>query len=266
MTTDATQAETGEEVLQADHSQETKPVEATAESSPASAEQHEEKTDGVQDRINKITAEKYEAKREAQRLQEELEAFKQQQTQATPVVESEIKPPALPSDQFDEDAMKQYHEDMIKYTNHAAEVNARKVFESQQKQVQESKQQAQAKEVQSAYINNAIKDGVDLDKLAGVEQTLNNAGISPQLGQYIMNDPNGAKIASHLADNPALMYDVLSMDPVSAGIKIATEIKTEALSQTPKVSNAPEPIETIQGGGYVEKDEFETKYPGAEFI
>jgi hypothetical protein len=32
------------------------------------------------------------------------------------------------------------------------------------------------------------------------------------------------------------------------------------------VSNAPEPVPEITGGGYVEVDEFNKKYPGAEFI
>lgn len=266
MTIDATQAEEGNQVAQADHQQEKLPTEATAESSPASAEQHKEKTNNVQDRINKITAEKYEAKREAQQFKQELEALKNQQPKPQVETKSEIKPPELPQDQFDEEAMQKYHRDMLDYTNQVSEVNAKKFYEDNQAKARESEQLAQMKAVQNTYINNAIRDGVDMDKLAGVEQTLNNAGISPELGQYLMKDPNGAKVAEYLASNPSEMYEVINLDPMSAGIKIATEIKQKALSTTPKVSNAPEPIEAIKGGGYVEKDEFDTKYPGAEFI
>ena len=47
---------------------------------------------------------------------------------------------------------------------------------------------------------------------------------------------------------------------------IATEVKAKALSQTPKVSGAPDPIPEVTGGGYVAVDDFDKKYPGAEII
>ena len=86
------------------------------------------------------------------------------------------------------------------------------------------------------------------------------------LGRHIMSDPNGGKIVEYLHDNPAEMHDILSLDPMSASIKIANVIKAKALSTTPKVSNAPEPLPNISGGGTLEKDDFERKFPGTEFI
>ena len=59
---------------------------------------------------------------------------------------------------------------------------------------------------------------------------------------------------------------MLSMDPISAGNMVLTEIKPLALSTTPKVSNAPEPIPDIRGGGATDKDDFERSNPGTTFI
>ena len=73
-------------------------------------------------------------------------------------------------------------------------------------------------------------------------------------------------MVEYLSDNPAEMHEILLLDPVSAGIRIANEIKPKALSQTPKVSGAPDPIPEVKGGGYVEVDDFDKKYPGAVII
>ncbi|MEH6397368.1 hypothetical protein [Pseudoalteromonas sp.] len=92
-----------------------------------------------------------------------------------------------------------------------------------------------------------------------------DSGLKPELGQYLLTDPNGAKIAEYLHDNPAEMHEIIGMSPMNAAVKIANEIKAKALSTTPRVSNAPDPIEAINGGGYVEKDDFSRKFPGTTF-
>ena len=102
--------------------------------------------------------------------------------------------------------------------------------------------------------------------MALAEQALKQNGLSDQLGQFLLNDPNGAKLVEYLNDNPAEMHEVLKLDPVSAGIRIANEIKPKALSQTPRVSGAPDPIPNVNGGGYVKVDDFNKQFPGAEII
>lgn len=237
------------------------------ESSSSSEENHEEKTNGVQKRINDLTAKRYQAERERDELKEKLE--KQQATQNIQPVQAQelLKAPVLPDDLYDEDAMKAYHGEMAVYSQEAAKQAASSVFESQQEKSAQQKQESQYQKVVETYVSGAIRDGVDLDKLRGVETSLVQAGMKPDLGQFIMNDVNGAKIAEYLADNPAEMHEILAMDSVSAGIKIANEIKPKVLSTTRKVSNAPDPIPDISGnGGFIEKDDFDKTYPGAEFI
>lgn len=240
-------------------------TEEPVDSSPTSESEHEVKSNGVQQRINDITAKRYQEQRRADELQAKLDALEAQKP-AQPVQTENLVAPSLPEDIYDEDAMKKYHGDMVEFSRKSAETAATSIYERQQQQGQEQAQQVKQKEVLDKYTTNALRDGVDLDKLRVAEQTINQSGISPELGAFIMNDPNGAKIATYLADNPSEMYEIVGMDPVSAGIQIANQIKPKVLSQTPKVSNAPDPIPEVTGGGFVEKDDFDKTYPGYEIL
>jgi hypothetical protein len=236
-----------------------------AESSPASEENHDKKHDATQARINKLTAKRYEEQRRADALEvklKELEAAQVAPAQAP----TTITAPKMPDDVYDEGSMAKYHSDMQAYSVSVAQEAANKTFDTRQQQDRQQQAQQSQQTAISTYANNAARDGVDMDKLRAAEQMLNQAGISDSLGSYIMGDPNGGKIVEYLGDNPSEVYELLKLDPVSAGIKIANELKPRALSTTPRVSNAPEPTPSITGGGVSEKDDFTRLYPGTEFI
>ena len=235
-----------------------------AASSTASEENHEEKHNGVQKRIDELTAKRYQEQRRADALElklKEIEAASQSQAAPT-----NIAAPVMPDDVYDTEAMAKYHQDMVSYSTQVAQQAATQTFERQQQAKQEEARQAALNQTISTYASNAIRDGVNLEKAQAAENFLQQAGISESLGSYLLNDPNGAKVVEYLGDNPSIAYELLALDPVTAGIKIENEIKPRAISTTPKVSNAPEPIPEITGGGVVEKDDFDSKYPGAEFI
>jgi len=248
--------------------EEVKQPEIIAESSPASEENHEQKSNGVQGRINDLTAKRYKEERRANEAEQELATLKAQYANQPQAVQpaQDNNAPVLPDDIYDEEAMRKYHVDSAAYNTATAQNAAKNQFESQQQASMQQDANAKHQAVVDTYANNAARDGVNLDKLALAEQTLKQNGISNELGNYLLGDPNGAKIVEYLSDNPAEMHEVLRLDPVSAGIHIATEVKAKALSQTPKVSGAPDPIPEVAGGGYVEVDEFSKKYPGAVII
>jgi len=246
----------------------TKP-EIIAESSPASEENHEEKTNGVQKRINDLTAKRYQETRRADEAIEELAKYKAQQSNQAPASQPEqaLNAPVLPEDIYDDEAMRKYHTDSQAYNKQVAESTVQSQFESQQQASAQKDLNAKHQVNLDKYTANAQRDGVDFDKLAIAERALKQAGLSNELGSYLLNDANGAKIVEYLSDNPAEMHDIMQLDVVSAGIRIANEIKPKVLSQTPKVSGAPDPIPEVNGGGgYVEVDDFAKKYPGAEII
>lgn len=257
-------AETNEPIV--DDAQIAVEPEVNSESSTDSGENHDKQHDGVQSRINKLTAKRYQAEREKDELAKkvaELEA----RVNKPESPKTDIDEPQLPDDIYDEDKMREYHKSMLDYNKSLTSAAVNQSYEQRVKAEQQKAQQAKQQEALGRYADNAIKDGVDLEKLRVAETTLNQAGISQELGSYIMSDQNGGKIVEYLHDNPAVMHEVLSLDPVSAGIKIATEIKAQALSTTPKVSGAPDPVPDFGGGGGVStKDDFERNYPNTEFI
>ena len=237
---------------------------APAESSPASEDNHD-KTHAVEQRINKLTAKRYQAERERdeeRKLRLELEQKLSSQSKPSESLEA----PVLPEDTYDQEAMRKYHQDMVAYTQKVAASASESTWKQQQETKLKAEQDAKRQKAVSDYASNAQRDGVDLEKLQAAEKAVLDAGISPQLGDYLINHPNGAKIVEHLHDNPSIMHEVIGLDPVSAGIKIANEVLPQALSTTPKVSNAPDPLPEISGGGAVVKDDFERQNPGTVFI
>ena len=242
--------------------------EIIAESSPASEETHEQKSNGVQNRINDLTAKRYKETKRANDAVEELAQYKAQQLNQTPATQTEqLQAPALPEDIYDEESMRKYHTESQAFNTQTAQGAAKSQFESQQKQSAQKDLDAKHQVNLDKYAANATRDGVDFDKLLLAEQSLKQAGLGNELGSYLMNDNNGAKIVEYLHDNPAEMHEIMQLDPVSAGIRIANEIKPKVLLQTPKVSGAPDPIPEVGGsGGYVAVDDFDKKYPGYEII
>lgn len=239
----------------------------SAESSPASEDNHEQKSSGVQQRINDLTAKRYQEARRAEEAEAKLAEYQQRESQAQ-AAKSEQAPiaPVLPEDIYDEESMRKFYVDSQAYNTQVAQGAAKNQYESQQQQSSQQAQNAKHQEAIDKYSSNATRDGVDFDKLIVAERTLKDNGLSNELGAFLMNDSNGAKIVEYLNDNPTEMYEILKLDSVSAGIRIANEIKPKALSLTPKVSGAPDPIPNVTGGGYAQVDDFSKKYPGAEII
>lgn len=247
------------EEVQQEQSQEISP-----ESSTGSEEKHEQKSNGMQKRFNDITAQKYKAERERDDLLKQLKVAQEQAPQVKP--ESKLVAPSLPDDMYDRDEMKQYHDDMVKFNQESAQEAASSHYDSNQAKQRDNDSKVAKGKVIDTYVDNAMRAGIDIDKLKLSGDTLARAGVSPALESFILNDVNGARITEYLADNPAEMYEILRMDPVSAGIRIANEIKPKILSSTPKVSNAPQPIPEVKGGGYVEQTDFDKTYKGYEII
>ena len=242
-------------------------AQSTSTSSVEPEDNQENKSSGVQGRINDLTAKRYKEERRANEAEQELEKLKAQYANNAPTSEPALSnAPVLPEDIYDEEAMRKYHMDSQAFNTQTAQGAAKSQFESQQQASAQQAQNAKHQVSVDSYASNATRDGVNLDKLLIAEQTLKQNGLSNELGSFLLNDVNGAKVVEYLSDNPAEMYEILKLDPVSAGIRIATEIKPKALSQTPKVSGAPDPIPEVRGGGYVAVDDFDKKYPGAVII
>ncbi len=236
---------------------ETTEVVQNSESSPET--QAEDKGSNVEGRISKLTAQRYAAEREAKELRQQLEAAT---NQSKPETVSTEEAPSLPTDMFDDDAMRKYHADMLAYTQKAAANAAKSTFETQQQTAAErAANEVKQKSIQ-AYAEAGLRDGLTIDQMQMNEQVLGSAGISAEVGQFIMSDPNGAKIADYLAKNPEQLQTINGMSPLQAAVVISNDIKVKAMGPS-NISSAPDPIESISTSGVRESDSFTNSCPGA---
>lgn len=193
-----------------------------------------EEVNSFQKRINKVTADKWEEKRRADALQEELDKLKsaQPQTQST-------DKPELESFDYDEAS---YQEALIDW-------------KIQQRQAEAQKQQQLAKETESKQA--AIKvfderaaafsaDKPDFAEVLGKVPTLQPAVLSA-----LMLDEKGPELSYYLGNNLDVADKVASMNPVAAAIELGKISEKLAKPKQIKPSSAPEPIEPIASGGTV---------------
>lgn len=195
----------------------------------------------AEERIRQLTAEKYALKRQLDEKQPE-------QSKSVEAPTSELAPPSLPNDVYDDEAMRKYHSDMVEYSNQSARQAAASEYQKRESEQVATQQRTQLNKTLEDYTRRGLEKGLTIDQMQLSEQVLNGAGISPDLGVYIMGDPQGAEIANYLSTNPTELQSVLSLTPAQASVKIATEIK-QKLATAPAA--LPDPVETISGTGSV---------------
>ena len=240
------------------------------ETSAGSEPETEEKTEGepkngLQERFNKLTAEKYAEKRRAEELERKLKELesKLQQPTATP---DDLTPPSLPEDTWDAEAMRKYHEEMLAYNRKLAQHEARNALTSKQTEAQQLAQQAEQQKTLQTFAKRAIDNGVDLQGLQQAGSALAEAGLDAELQMLILEDEAGPQLTMYLAQHPDEAYALINAPKTKAAIKLATEIKAKALSKTPKVTKTPDPIPEGKPAALREQDEFERQFKGAKFL
>lgn len=218
----------------------------------------------LQERLDKLTAEKYEAKRQAAEFEAKLKAYESQAPQAS--LPDDLAPPELPEDTWDNEQMREYHKQMLDYSRKVAAYEARNALKSnEQQRNQDAQQQATARVVQG-FAQRALQNNISIDQLEAAGNGLVNAGLSPELQMLIMEDEAGPQMAMYLARNPDVAAEVLSLSTAKAAIKLATTVKAAAIAGKAKTTQAPDPIPSGKAGSMRERDSFEVKFPNAKFI
>jgi hypothetical protein len=227
------------------------PVEAESAPEEIEASEVEEESGKGKDpwykrRIDELTRDKHEARRQAERLEKILEQqeamLRQQMPQNAPEAARGPVPPN-PNDfaggQFDP----RYMDAMLQYTREAAVVEARQAVaqEYEQRQAQQAFVAAQAKletseaAARAKYADyDAVIDPITSDPRLAQNQTIRQA---------VLGMENGPEIAYVLGRHLDVAYEIASMNPIQAGMKLA-----ELMNRAPrKVTNAPNPINPLNG-------------------
>ena len=209
----------------------------------------------TQKAINKKHFQFKEEQRRANSLQNELDSIKQTQEQE----QLNQQAPAIPSipDRYEFDSDEEFNREIA--TRDAA-IRQSAEFESQKKmyQNQQQAQQAQAQaeqqrvasEIVAKFNTNAAAQGISMDEVSKISETLGMAGLSanPELAAHIMSQEDGPVMAKYLAANPLEMESLLQANPYQVGT-VLSSVSQKAAALKPKQSQAPDPVGTLSGNG-----------------
>jgi len=206
--------------------------------------------DGAQKAINRQHFKFREEQRRADELQAENAALKKRLETSSVNDPNEIVIPPAP-DIWDDDyeAKARLREDAIR-RKAVAEIRSEQtsqnaVADQQKQQLQEAER---SQKLQGTFTDNAAKLGVNVEALDAAQRTVIQYGITPELATTILEDESGPLLVQHLAANPLDLHDLITMNPLQAGMKLA-ETKQKAMALKPKQSGAPAPADTLSGRG-----------------
>ena len=212
------------------------------------------------DAFNKQYGEKKQLERDLAEQREQNAKFQQAERDRQAAQVGEIPP--MP-DAFDDDfdvKVKQRDDAIIANANYQAQNNA---YLQQEQVNQQQAAQAQTVKVQESmvsYNKKAVELGIKQDELQAAGNAVANYGLSDDLVMHILADSDGTLITKHLAANPQDGYELASMSPFAVG-QFLDGIKTKASALKPKTSNAPAPVDNLQGGAVGER-----KHPALEGV
>ena len=198
------------------------------------------------DAFNKQYGEKKQLERDLAAAKEQNDKFQADERERQAAAVGNIPP--MP-DAFDDDfdaKVKVRDDAIIAQANHNAQNNA--YLQQQQFDQQQAAQAKQVKiqESMTSYSSKAIELGIKQEELQAAGNTVANYGLSDDLIMHILADPDGPLITKHLAANAKDGYELASLSPFAVG-QFLVGIKTKASALKPKTSNAPTPVDNLQG-------------------
>lgn len=211
-------------------------------------EQKPEKDPWYKRRIDELTRDKHEARRQAERLEKMLEQQEAMLRQMQPQKDSqEILGPVIPNPedyvggQFDP----RYMQDMMLYTRESAKIEAIEAMKREQQTMMQHQALAeQQRKLETAEAAARARysdyDGV-IEQITSDPMLAQNATIR----QALLGLDNGPEIAYTLGRNLDVAYEIANMNPIQAGMRLA-----ELINRAPrKTSNAPTPIKPLSATG-----------------
>ena len=219
VTEDKPEAEVEPEAVESTETGEKDPATPEEEAKPAEA-------DGVQRRINKITAEKYELRRqleEERKRREELEA-------ANP---SKDKPPSLedPDINYDQDKLV---EKMVEY----------RLNQEKQKLSTGEPQPDPARVAKVEAFSSKLSEFKA--EAPDYESVVSQMPVSQDTSDAILVMENGPQVAYYLGKHLDVLDEVNSLSPVEKALRIK-ELSDSLTPAQPKITEAPAPVESVAG-------------------
>jgi preprotein translocase subunit SecD len=230
--------ETDEEVSESSTDNNGEEVDTTA---------NEPKKSGVQERIDELTAKRYQAEREAEYLREQLaKVQKPEQPQQKP---QNTQPPQL--DQYED------------YDSYIVAKAKYELKQEQAEQMQAYREQQRKEQYDETVRKFSTRSNEARTKYSDYDQVIQKAYVPPNsaMEQAILLSEKGADVAYYLGKHPDEAQRIAQMPAMQAVMEMArVEMK---LSQPRKQTNAQAPINPINTGKTVL--ETEEGPPGATY-
>lgn len=229
-----TNADVGVEEAQDAESEDTGEVEAKQEKDP-----------WYKRRIDELTRDKHEARRQAERLEKILEQQEAMLRQIQPqkaAEESAFAPPN-PDDYVGGQFDPRYMQDMMAFTRESAKIEAIEAVKREQQAMMQH--QALAEQQRKLETAEAAARARYNDYDGVIEQITSDPILAqnPVIRQALLGLENGPDIAYTLGKNLDVAYELANMNPIQAGMRLA-----ELVNRAPRrVSNAPTPIKPLSG-------------------
>ena len=232
-----------------------------APDSPDEGEQNteEQEPDWVKDRIAKQTFKQRQAERERD---EAIQKAKDLEAKYVNVAPAPVSIPPIP-DSWDEDyeaKVKAHVEAAKQQERYEMQAQAAKQAEADAQRKAEREEYERSQALQDKFLQNSKKLGVDESKLDEAQQKVVDFGVTPDIANALLSDPDGALMVMHLAANPLELDDIVRANPVEAGLLLAS-VKSKASALKRKPSSAPDPATTLKGrGAALSKDDDGTTF------
>ena len=97
-----------------------------------------------------------------------------------------------------------------------------------------------------SYTAKAVQLGIKPDELEAAGKFVHSYGISDDLRDVILADETGPLITKYLSLHEDELDELVRMHPIQAALRIERQIKPKAAALKPRVSNAPEPPESVR--------------------
>lgn len=225
----------------------------TSDLAPDTADKPEEKITFSEEQqaifneeIGKKTYKLRQTEREKEELAQQLEELKSKLPKES---RPQVPPMPQPFDDDFEAKVRQRDEAILAQARFDAAEKIRAEQEQARQKEQEEQRQKDTYSKQVAYFENAKKLGIEPNELAEMGGRVGSF-LPQDLQMYIMEEEKGGLITKYLASNVLEIEKLSQMSPLRAAEYIATSIKpkVEQLT-TKKVSQAPDPVETLSGRG-----------------
>lgn len=212
--------------------------------------------DENQRQVNKVFRKYKDTERAHKATQRELDEAKKR-LEALEAKANEVDVPSAP-DPFAEDFDERQKEREEAIELRAARNRDKEIAEQEEQRKAErarEEDQKRQNEMVAQFDQNTSKLGLKPLEMKEAADTVLGYGTSEVLEEAILADEDGPLILKHLASNPIELDELNKMSTYQLARHIETTIRPKAQLLKPKTSQAPDPPETLSGGGVSEVTE-----------